>query len=600
METMFLLIELSPSGAIILMIALMILLTISLYTEFYSPAKTFFIAVVVLVVFDILTPKEVLGGFANEQIAVIMLLLVIGGVLNKSSVLDILFKKLFQPIKSYSGFLRRMMLGVAGVSAFVNNTPIVAILIAHVYKWCKLNNVSPSKLMIPLSYAAILGGTATLIGTSTNLLVNGLAIEQGFESLKIFDFTIVGLPLILLGTFYMTIAGNRLLPDKQDPIDQFNQSSRNYIVELRVKDDSELIGKTVEEAHLRHLKSLFLVEIIRGGRTITPVTPHQVIRAADILLFAGDVNTISDLLEDLPGLSVPKVSENFNSEKNELIEVIIAPYSVMVDNTVKETDFRSRFDASVVAIHRHGTRVHGKIGDIVLESGDVLLLLAGKDFEKRSANRPNFYVLSKVKDLNKLDVRRSLIVISGLLASIALSALNVLSLFSSLIILLGIMTVGKIISFRELKNLIDTNLLVLAAFALALGTAISKTGTADLLADKLIFVFAPLGVIGILAGIYIVTNILTEFMTNIAAASLSLPIAIALSVHGGYPVKPFILVVAIAASASFITPIGYQTNLMVFGPGGYSFKDFFKVGLPLTLIYMITTILIISLFYNLI
>lgn len=577
----------------------MVLLTISLYTEFYSPAKTFFLAVVVLVVFDILTPDEVLSGFANEQIAVIMLLLLIGGILNRSSILDLLFKQLFQPIKSYAGFLWRMMFGVAGVSAFVNNTPIVAILIPHVYKWGKLNNVSASKLMIPLSYAAILGGTATLVGTSTNLLVNGLAIKEGYEPLGIFDFTIVGLPLIILGVIYMTFIGSRLLARKNDPIEQFNESSRNYIVELRVKEDSELIGKTVEEAHLRHLKSVFLVEIIRNGRTITPVAPHMRIESKDILLFAGDVNTISDLIEDLPGLSVPKVSDNWEKGKNELVEVIIAPYSVMVNKTVKETDFRSRFDASVVAIHRHGSKINGKIGNIILESGDVLLLLTGKDFEKRSTNRPNFYVLSKVKDLNKLDVRRSLIVIVGLLVSIALSAFNILSLFSSLIILLGIMTVGKIVSFRNLKNLIDTNLLVLAAFALAIGTAISKTGVANLLADNLMYLLAPFGIIGILAGIYLITNILTEFMTNIAAAALSLPIAIAIAANGGYEAKPFILVVAIAASASFMTPIGYQTNLMVFGPGGYSFKDFIKVGLPLSLLYMATTILIIGWYYNL-
>lgn len=575
------------------------LLVVSLYTEFYSPAKTFFLAIVVLVVFDILTPQEVLSGFANEQIAIIMLLLVIGGVLNRSSVLDLLFKKLFHPIKSYSAFIWRMMLGVAGTSAFVNNTPIVAILIPHVYKWGKANNIRASKLMIPLSYAAILGGTATLVGTSTNLLVNGLAIENGHKGFGIFDFSIVGFPLIFLGVLYMRFFGHKFLDSKIDPLDEFKESSRNYIVELRVKNDSELIGKTVEEAHLRHLKSVFLVEIIRDNEPITPVSPNEIIYSEDVLLFAGDVNSITDLLEDLPGLYVPKVSENFNEEHNELIEVIIAPSSLIANKTIKESDFRSKFDASVVAIHRHGEKIDGKIGNIVLQQGDVLLLLTGRDFEKRAAIKPNFYVLSKVKDLSKLDVRRSLIIITGLLLSIALSAFGVLSLFSSLIILLGIMTVGKIISFRELKNLVDTNLLVLAAFALALGTAIYKTGIADILADNMIVLLKPFGIIGLLAAIYLITNILTEFMTNIAAASLSFPLAMAIAVNSNLEPTPFILIVAIAASASFITPIGYQTNLMVFGPGGYSFKDFFKVGLPLSLIYMVTTILIISFTYNL-
>ena len=247
-----------------------------------------------------------------------------------------------------------------------------------------------------------------------------------------------------------------------------------------------------------------------------------------------------------------------------------------------------------------GEKIDGKIGNIVLQSGDVLLLLTGKDFEKRAATKPNFYILSKVKDLSKLNVKRSLIIIIGLLSSILLSAIGVLSLFSSLIILLGILTVGKIISFREIKNLVDTNLLVLAAFALALGTAIYKTGIADILANNLIVVLQPLGIIGLLAAVYLITNILTEFMTNIAAASLAFPLSMAIAINSGIDPKPFILVVAIAASASFITPIGYQTNLMVFGPGGYSFKDFFKVGLPLSIIYMVTTILIIGFSYNLI
>ncbi|MCP4122018.1 MAG: SLC13 family permease [Bacteroidetes bacterium] len=584
----------------ILIAILVPLIALSLYTEFYSPAKTFFLVVVVLTIFGILTPDEVLSGFANEQIAIIMLLLVIGGVLNRSSILDIMFRKLFQPVKKYNAFLARMMFGVAGVSAFVNNTPIVAILIPHVYRWGKLHNISASKLMIPLSYAAILGGTATLVGTSTNLLVNGLALENGMEGFGIFDFSLVGVPLILLGILYMLTIGKRSLVQKQDPLEEFSSSSRNYIVELRVKEDSELIGKTVEDAHLRHLKSLFLVEIIRGNRAIAPVSPYTIIQPEDILLFAGDVKNITELLENSPGLRIPKVSDNFDKGNNELIEVIIAPSSLIANKTVKESDFRSRYDASVVAIHRHGSRLKGKIGNMVLQTGDVLLLIAGKDFEKRTANRPNFYVLSKIKDLNKLDIKRSLIIIAGLLASIALSAFNVISLFSSLMILLGIMTISRIVSFRELKTLIDTNLLLLAAFALALGTAIYKTGAADLLADHMITLLSPFGVVGILFAVYIITNLLTEIMTNIAAASLSFPLALSLALASGHDPKPFILVVAIAASASFITPIGYQTNLMVFGPGGYNFKDFFRAGLPLSLIYMVTTIIIITFTYNLI
>ncbi len=576
------------------------LVAIALYVEFYSPAKTFFLAVVVLSILGILTPQEVLSGFANEQIANIMMLLIIGSILNRSSVLDLLFKQLFSKVSSYKAFMFRMMGSVAGVSAFVNNTPIVAILIPYVYKWGKLNNIAASKLMIPLSYAAILGGTATLVGTSTNLLVNGLAVENGMESLQIFDFAMVGLPLIFIGCIYLLTIGSKLLPEKQDPLETFDKDNRDYIVELRVKSNSEIAGKSVEEAHLRHLKGLFLVEIIRANRPIAPVSPETILREGDILLFAGDVKTISDIVEDLQGLAIPKSSQLTNSKETELIEIIIPSQSILINQTVKKCDFRSRYDAAVVAIHRQGERLKGKIGNIILKQGDVLLLLTGSDFEKRQSHKFNFYVLSKVKDLSKLDVKKSLIVIFGLLAAIIASASGLISLFNGLIILMGVIVVGNIVSFRQLRDMLDTNLLVLAAFALSLGTAIYKTGAADIGAQFVINIFEPLGIIGLLCAIYIITNLLTEIMTNIAAASLSFPLAFAIATNLGIDPKPFVLAVAIAASASFITPIGYQTNLMVYAPGGYKFRDFLLVGLPLTILYMITTILILALSYNLI
>ena len=595
-----LLISIPESALQWIVIALLPLVAISLYVEFFSPAKTFFLAVVILSIFGILTPQEILSGFANEQIANIMMLLIIGGILNKSSVLDILFKRLLLKVTSYTSFIFRMMGGVAGASAFINNTPIVAILIPYVYRWGKKNNIAASKLMIPLSYAAILGGTATLVGTSTNLLVNGLAVESGMAPLGIFDFSIVGLPLIFIGLLYIGFLGRKLLPSKRDPLESFSEDSRDYIVELRVQPKSELIGKSVQEAHLRHLKGLFLVEIIRNNRHIAPVSPVRIIKEGDILLFAGDVKTISELMDNLPGLTIPKASHLVESGDSELIEVIMPPQSVLVNQTVKECDFRSRYDASVVAIHRHGERLGGKIGNITLAAGDVLLLLAGSDFEKRQSQKFNFYVLSKIRDLSKLDVKRSLIVIIGLITAIIASATGMLSLFKGLILLMGVIVFTNIVSFRQLRDMLDTNLLVLAAFALSFGVAISKTGVADMGANMMIDLFSPLGAVGLLFAIYLVTNLLTEIMTNIAAASLSFPLAFAIAINMGLDPKPFVLAVAIAASASFMTPIGYQTNLMVYAPGGYKFRDFLTIGLPLTLLYMCTTILILSLHYGLI
>ena len=588
---------LNPVQSQVLIAVIILFVAISLYMEFYSPAKTFFIAVIVLSIFGVLSADEILMGFANEQIATIMLLLVIGGILNRSSILDLGFKKLFSNVKSYSGFIFRMVTGVSFTSAFINNTPIVAILIPYVYKWGKTNNINSSKLMIPLSFAAILGGTATLVGTSTNLLVNGLAMEYGLESLGVFDFTIVGLPLIFIGLIYLLIFGNKMLPNKTDPLEDFTESPRKYIAEVRVNPNSELVGKTIMEANLRHLDDLFLAEIIREDELIAAVSSNDVLQARDILLFAGDVNTISDMIENVPGLSISKSVKEF-SEHAELIEVIVTPGSKLVNNSVKQSSFRNRFDATVVAIHRDGEAINGKLGNVTLQSGDVLLLVTGNDFNKRN-HRGNFTVLSKIKDLSKLDVKRSLLVLFGLLASIVMSVMGIMSLFNGLLILLGIITITRIVAFRELKDLIDTNLLVLAALALSLGTAIHKTGAADIVANFVVNSFEGFGVIGVLLAIYLITNILTEIMTNIAAASLSFPLAISAAMSMGVDPKPFVLVVAIAASASFITPIGYQTNLMVYGPGGYNFKDFFKIGLPLSILYMLTTIAILSYHYDL-
>jgi len=570
-----------------------------LYKEYFSPAKTFIITVVVLFCFGIIDKKEVISGFANDQILLMMLLLVIGGTINKSEFLEHVFQRMIGNAKTYNSFMIRMTSGVAAFSGFVNNTPLVAIMMPYVIRWAKQNKISPSKVLIPLSFAALVGGTITLVGTSTNLFVNGLTKESGLEPFKLFDYAFVGIPLSIMSVIYLVFFSKRLLPSHKDPIDMFNKSSRDFVVEARVESGSPLVGKTVEEAHLRHLKGLFLVEVIRNNKAIAAVGPDFILLDKDILLFAGDVNTITELLNDLPGLSLPKAPHNFKLEKNMLCEVIVSPSSSLVGQTVKNCNFRSNYDASVVAIHRHGEPISGKIGEIELQKSDVLLILSGGNFEERNAESKNFYILSISEHLSKLNWKYSLLAVGGMMLALILSSFNILSLFEGLLILCGLLLATSTISLKEFKNMLDFDLFVISALAVAFGSALTNSGLADLTATWIVKLLGQYGVIGILISVYLIAMIFTEFLNNIAAAAMAFPIALASANQLGVDPHPFIITIAIAASSNFITPIGYQTNLMVMGPGSYSFKDFARIGFPLAILYGAITIITVGWYYDL-
>ena len=568
---------------------------LSLYFNWMGTALTFMVGVLVLGLFGVLTPREILIGFGNEQIWLIVVLLIIGDIIRKKGILNRFFNfVLNRKNDSPKMFRLRMMIAVAPLSSFLNNTPLVAILMPYVNNWGQRYNVSSSKLLIPLSYAAILGGTLTLIGTSTNLIVNGFVESQILYtepmSLSMFDFTLVGLPMLIIGILYLHFFSDKLLPERKPPVDEVSENPRNYIVDTIVSSKSSLVGKSVQEAGLRNLKGLFLAEIYKENITISPVLPSQIIEKGDVLSFAGDTNTISNSLRQIDGLEPVELGMYKHKNKTKMVEVVLSHNSDMVDKTIKEMGFRSNFDAVVIAVHRNGEKVSGKIGSIRLNSGDVLLLITGEDFDKRIKSITDFYILTKGPTYYKPQILEGTVLIGGLLIAITLSVLKILPLFIGVSITMMLAVAFKIVHPKDLNRSIDFNLVVIIALSLALGTAMVKSGAADIIVHGLIPLLQPFGIIGIMVGLYIVTSLLAAYITNLAAVALIFPIALSFAHTEALNPIPFVLLIAFAAAANFMTPMGYQTNLMVYGPGGYKFTDYFKIGAPLTIIYMIGTV----------
>ncbi|MAC94207.1 MAG: SLC13 family permease [Flavobacteriales bacterium] len=586
---------LTPS-VILILISIVFLLS-ALYLEWFRPTVVFFIAILFLVIGGVLTPSEALHGFGNEQLAVIILLLIISDIFRKSSVIDVLFNKLFGKSNSLSRFRFSMMLLVASFSAFFNNTPLVAMMMPYVNRWSNQKKVSASKLLIPLSYAAILGGCVTLIGTSTNLIVNGMAVDNGFEPLGIFDFTAVGLPMLILGVLYLSLFGNKLLPSKSTDAEKLYKQSREFFIETMVKSNSPLLGKTVENAGLRNLKGLYLVELIRDEHSITPVSPDEILQEEDTLIFAGETTAVEEISKSDLGLTLPKTVERMIDKKSSINEIVVSFNSSLIGKKVMDTDFRARFDAAIVAVHRNGEKLSGKIGEIELRAGDVLLVFSGSDFLSRTKNNQAFYILTHIEEPEDINVTKVSLVFLSLLASIIISATTTIPLIIGLSVVLMLAIFMKIVPLNEIRKGMDFELIMLIAFGLAFGKAMINSGASLYIADLFMLLNNYVGSIGFLMIMFIVTNILAAYITNKAAVAILFPISIALAADLGFNPIPFILIVSFGAAANFITPIGYQTNLMVYGPGGYSFKDFMKVGMPLTILYMIVSALILNYIY---
>jgi di/tricarboxylate transporter len=454
---------------------------------------------------------------------------------------------------------------------------------------CKRTGISPSRLYMPMAYAATFGGVCTLVGTSTNLIVNGLLTENGMEGLKMFDLAWVGLPCAIAGVLYFVLFGQWLIPDRR-PAVTTHDDPREYTVEMVVLPDGPLVNRNIEQAGLRHLPGLFLARIERAGEEIAPVSPRERLEGNDLLVFAGVLDSVVDL-QKMRGLArVPESAQTLDTPvtKRQLIEAVVSNRCPLVGTSIREGEFRSFYNAAVVAVARGGERLRGKIGDIVLQPGDTLLLETDEDFLLSQRNSSHFFLVSGVENSQPVRRHRAWVALAILVAMVAIATIGWLDLLTAAFIAAGLMIAFECCSLTQARQSVDWSLLVVIAAALGIGLAVDSSGLADFTAEKIIG-FAGGQPWWVLVAVYFVTMVFTELVTNNAAAVLVFPIAISAARSLSADPMPFIIAIAVAASAGFATPFGYQTNLMVYGPGGYRFTDYLRVGIPLDLLFMAVT-----------
>ncbi|MDQ0298077.1 di/tricarboxylate transporter [Salibacterium salarium] len=585
---------------IIVLISISIMMA-GLFFEIARPDLMVFFTLFMFLMFGFVSPDEALAGFSNQGMMTVALLFVVAGVFEKSGLIERLVTSFLTNTKSGRSALLKLLFPVSAFSAFFNNTPIVAALTPVVRRWTSKHDISPSRYLLPLSYASILGGTITLIGTSTNLVIHGLLIDAGEAGFSFFQLAWVGIPLTIIGLIYIFTCGPVLLPDHRSMIQRVSDNTKDYLSEMMVTDEFAYVNHSVEEAQLRNLKGVYLIEIIRGRERISPVSSRTLVQAGDRLVFTGMISTIADL-QKRKGLEVNTGTdlsmENIRNGDSRLVEVVISHQSFLTQQTIKQSRFREIYDAAVVAVHRNDERVEGKVGDIVPKAGDLLLLVTGPDFNERIQERKDFYITSPTDERKFYeDESKGWFTLWLLLGMILMVMFGWLSIFKAMVITVGVLLVAKIVTPNQAKDSVQFQVLLLIASALGIGNVIRQTGTADWVAHGLIDGLAPLGVVAVLVTIYLLTNVFTEFITNNAAAVIMFPIGYEIALDMGIDPIGMAVLVAIAASASFLSPIGYQTNLIVFGPGGYSFGDYARIGFPLTMICMITTVSIVYFLY---
>ena len=557
-----------------------------------------FLFLVIFLMSGVISSSDALAGFSNEAVMTILLLFIVASSIQKHGVIENLIYKMLGKNKGERSALMKFTAPVGIASGFLNNTPIVVTLTPVIKNWAIKNGFSPSKFLIPLSYVTIMGGTLTLIGTSTNLIVHGLLISNGLEGFKFFQFSIVGIVILGVGLIYLSTIGYKLLPNTLGAMEQIDSETKEFLAEAYITSDFAQVNQSVFDVTAKTLKGIYIVDIFREEMRLPEVTPTTSLRPQDRIVFSATLDTIG-AMKNVKGIKIRTGTDltldDLQSEKTVLIEAVVSHNSSLLHQTLKTANFKARYNAGVIAIHRNNKRINSKVGEIVLKAGDTLLLLAHNDFFQKNKFSEDFYVVTSVKPPEEFMQNRKegWFVISLMALMIAFVTFGILSMFKAMLLLVIILFLFKLISMNDVTGAIQFDVILLIASSFGVGKAITNSGLADFLAMHLVDLVKPFGVLGLLIVIYIITNIFTELITNSAAAVLMFPIALEMANLTGTEYLGFIITVTIAASSSFMTPIGYQTNLIVYGPGGYKFSDYVKVGAPLSFLIMSVSVSII-------
>ena len=546
----------------------------------WSPPLLFSAAMAACVMVGSIDLSTVMAKATNEGLVTLLLLLMVSLGLERLPWL----LSLSQYVVRRS--LPKTLLGLSGMtmlfSAFVNNTAVVATLAGTLRK---NPHHAASQILLPISYAAILGGTLTLIGTSTNLIVSSFLEDLTGSGIAFFAFLPVALPAAMAGLAAMLLM-HRVLPASNEAYAQ----THDFLIEMVVADDSRLVGNTVLENGLRDLGDLFLVELVRQGRLMTPVMPDEYLEAGDRLIFSGDVTKVG-ILERFHGLRSFALDQGLLGTN--LTEVVLLPGAPVIGLTIKQSEFRSRFDAAVVGLHRDGERLSGKLGNISLRAGDSLMLAVGADFQKRSNLSRNFLIVDNSVASHSLSTAKSVITAVGMTTAVGCSIAGWVSLSTGLMFLLLLMLSLKLFSAAELRRRFPFEMWLIVSSALAISQAVLNSGLMETAMLGLSPLLAEVSPTMMLVLIYGLTLAMTELMTNNAAAALMFPIGYSVAITTGLEPMAFVMAVALGGSASFLTPYGYATNLMVQNLGGYSRQDYIRFGWLVSLAYSSVVLLLL-------
>jgi di/tricarboxylate transporter len=554
-------------------------------------------AVVLLLAAGVIAPDEALKGMSNEGMITVAALFVVAAAVERTGALAALVDRALGRPRSLAAAQVRTMVGPSLLSAFMNNTPVVALMVPAIRDWAKKHKFPVSKLLMPMNDAVVLGGLCTLIGTSTNVVVSGLVEDKRGTPLEMFDITPLGVVLLGVGFVYLLVASRWLLKDRRPPMSK-SDDPRQYSLEMLVEPGSPLVGRSIEEAGLRHLDNLVLMEIDRGGHVLAAVAPTERLEAGDRLVFVGVIDSVVEL-QKIRGLR-PATDQVFKlvdpRSERRLVEAVVSNACPLVGRTIREGRFRSTYGAVVIAVARDGERMQMKIGDIALAPGDTLLLEAGPTFLDRQRSSRHFYLVSEVADAAAPRHDRAWIACTILAAMVLAAALDLVPMVAAALLAACGVVATRCISSTEARRSIEWESLLLIAASFGLARAMEKTGLAAAVAQSTI-VSAGDEPYLVLAAIYLVTMLFTELMSNNAAAVLTFPIAWQTAADLGVNPMPFVMAVTVAASCGFATPMGYQTNLMIYGPGGYKFRDYVRFGGPLNLLVMALTVLLAPLIW---